>query len=313
MLSKKSKRIRTQIKSYEFALRAKENPSSLRIYDSEEENRQIAEKLVNAAETELGKKLTLSEIERLRDVLIPNHIKKQSTRFNRRNTYPYLYWIVKRVFELGYDRGKHGKYDREVTNIEDDYNRVKFVEGRLERIGKKYEWIAYWELMGYLADRYYIEDPWNTSHLIPYDGAWQNFWRDCDPVCITRRDEEKIVKTWTDYALRGNWELAKDEWLKEAWSLDEVKEMLVRKEKSGARWYTIHDDQHIRAKKRLGENQYNYKQFYTYQIKAYLIKKKDKDKAIAMSGKVNFLHHETSSPVDSTVRYFMREKYWSRA
>ena len=44
---------------------------------------------------------------------------------------------LKRIFELGYDVEKHGKYDRNCT----DRVGLRFQLGRKERIGKKYQWI----------------------------------------------------------------------------------------------------------------------------------------------------------------------------
>ena len=85
------------------------------------------------------------------------------------NPLPVKYWIVKRVFELGYDRNLHGEYDH---NLHDDYNSH---ENKIERIGKKYQWIALYEILAMLTDNYKIKDDWgNDAKYTFYKGAWQN-------------------------------------------------------------------------------------------------------------------------------------------
>ncbi|KAA0776247.1 ATP-binding protein [Bacillus sp. AR2-1] len=54
-----------------------------------------------------------------------------------------------RIIEYGYDEKTHGYYDRNLRN----YNRH---ENLVERIGKKYQWIALYELLAKLADNYPI-------------------------------------------------------------------------------------------------------------------------------------------------------------
>ncbi|MBU7321092.1 AVAST type 2 anti-phage system protein Avs2 [Paenibacillus oleatilyticus] len=54
---------------------------------------------------------------------------------------------TKRVFELGYNVELHGEYDRHVKT----YDRHKHTN---ERIGKKYQWIAFHELLAKLSDKY---------------------------------------------------------------------------------------------------------------------------------------------------------------
>lgn len=57
---------------------------------------------------------------------------------------------IKKVFDMGYDVNKHGKFDRTVQN-----GRLR--DSKYERIGKKYQWIALYELAAQAADNYKIE------------------------------------------------------------------------------------------------------------------------------------------------------------
>lgn len=54
---------------------------------------------------------------------------------------------IKRVFEMGYNLELHGTFDRRINNPSHHVNTV-------ERIGKKYQWIAFHELMAKLTDNF---------------------------------------------------------------------------------------------------------------------------------------------------------------
>lgn len=59
-------------------------------------------------------------------------------------------YVIMRVFEMGYDPKLHAEFDLNVNSFE-RHNNV------IERIGKKYQWIAYYELLGKLVDKLEIK------------------------------------------------------------------------------------------------------------------------------------------------------------
>lgn len=62
------------------------------------------------------------------------------------------YWICKRAYDLGWQYEKHGQYDRDVARLRSDRRRPN-----IERIGKKYQWIAYREFLCNLMDNYWYK------------------------------------------------------------------------------------------------------------------------------------------------------------
>ena len=178
---------------------------------------------------------------KIREEYIPNHSKLKTSK--------YLYginqsgvrrWIVKRVFDLGYNKDLHGEYDEYVKRIE-GYGRQSSDAGRIERIGKKYEWIALWEILGCIADSHCIENPWDTSIPMKYDGAWQNYWRDIDPACITRRHEEIQESSWHDYITYPYWNQEVNAWMETTIDAVDIYNFLQREDPHGIKWLTIHD------------------------------------------------------------------------
>ena len=126
-------------------------------------------------------------------------------------------WIFKRVIELGYSPELHYRFDDWVNR----YDGSGRSEHKAERIGKKYQWIAYHEFMGMLADNYkYKEDNW-LDPIGYYTGPWEPHIRDIDPTLQIKNDkhiEQSIpIMSWkNDKCVIKNWhkQLNDSEWLK---------------------------------------------------------------------------------------------------
>lgn len=86
--------------------------------------------------------------------------------------------IFKRVVQLGWTPALHGKYDSGLR----DHDRSS---PRVERIGKKYQWIAFHEVLGAVADSFVFRGYWSDDP-VPFIGPFQIFRRDIDPSCLVR-------------------------------------------------------------------------------------------------------------------------------
>ncbi|MCZ5067673.1 hypothetical protein O5824_27560, partial [Escherichia coli] len=76
-------------------------------------------------------------------------------------------FIFNRVLELGWDLEKHGDFDQQIGTGRG--RREEFQE----RIGKKYQWIAYYEYMARLADNFIrFEGYGDDRKENPYQGPW---------------------------------------------------------------------------------------------------------------------------------------------
>ena len=146
------------------------------------------EEVTNIAEVE---SLRDSELNNFRMTLRPEHLaefeaiseakNKDTTgtgpRFDLKLIQRYVLW---RVFDLGWTNERFGRFDHYNTS----YRRES---SRQERIGKKYQWIAYHEFLAYIADHYqYYEWLLHDKGDKFYDGAWQESLRDIDPSCTLK-------------------------------------------------------------------------------------------------------------------------------
>jgi hypothetical protein len=120
-------------------------------------------------------------------------------------------WVLKRVFELGWTVERFGKFDREV-NAYHDYGRS---EKKPERIGKKYQWLAYREFLARLSDNFALRDEVDSTLCRNYDGLWQiSRGRDIDPSVLI---EETKMETWLEHHTNTWWfPVTYDGWNQEA-------------------------------------------------------------------------------------------------
>ena len=83
-------------------------------------------------------------------------------------------YIVWRVFDLGWTVELFGDFDSITIGYEGRE------ANKAERVGKKYQWIAYHEILAHLADNYqYSPDFYGSGQV--FQGAWQGSYRDIDP------------------------------------------------------------------------------------------------------------------------------------
>jgi hypothetical protein len=150
-----------------------------------------------AALTALDAVLTAEHLHTLNDILGPNRRKDSRSRpprFDLRLIQRYILW---RVFDLGWTPEHFGDFDRFEV---DDHGRAA---KKAERIGKKYQWIAYHEIMAFVADHYqYREEFREVDGDRVYEGTWQDYFRDIDPSSALRTAGEEIAPT---AGLRTSW------------------------------------------------------------------------------------------------------------
>jgi hypothetical protein len=90
-------------------------------------------------------------------------------------------YILKRVFDLGWTVERFGRFDR----FSIGYNGRE--ASKPERIGKKYQWIAYHEILALVSDRFQYRERYRKEDGDrAYEGPWQDHLRDIDPSCILR-------------------------------------------------------------------------------------------------------------------------------
>lgn len=171
-------------------------------------------------------------------------------------------WIAKRVFDLGYDGKIHGYFD---NHIGDSYRRSEGT--KIERIGKKYQWIAFYEVLGILADNYKIKERYSTTKTSwVYNGPWDLTYRDIDPSFTTKRDREKYNDD--DFGLlRDNaawflpnkymhWNNLQPDWADTIADLPDPLTCIQRIDTKGVEWLYLYSSYTWKAPKTVGESRF---------------------------------------------------------
>jgi hypothetical protein len=124
-------------------------------------------------------------------------------------------WMVQRVIDYGWSAERFGWFDRYIR----DRGRAAH---KAERIGKKYQWIAYHELLARLADNFYLkEDTYANKGYKVFRGVWDIGYgrkRDIDPSVTIRAPHRPSFfssKCWWSPASYTSWRHIEDnsEWV----------------------------------------------------------------------------------------------------
>ena len=171
-------------------------------------------------------------------------------------------YILNRVVSLGWSTAAFGEFDAYAAG------RMSYTRSghKAERLGKKYQWIAYHEIMAYIADRYQYCPRWEGAQR--YEGAWQlPGIRDIDPSVILPRGNRKATSPdapkpmqWA-LAEYGDWrpQLPTESWIADHTDFPKLDECLVisDSENPNARWLNVFCFQSRRQPRPPDEGEYD--------------------------------------------------------
>lgn len=90
-------------------------------------------------------------------------------------------WIFQNTLRLGWEHSMHGRFDVDLYRY--DHMRGSSDIARIERIGKKYQWISLHQLMALASSKYYLKNKWYTNTLpIVYSNSLDFNNRNFDPT-----------------------------------------------------------------------------------------------------------------------------------
>ena len=94
-------------------------------------------------------------------------------------------YVLDRVVSLGWTVERFGEFDRLVSSRERPVSESR----KAERMGKKYQWIAYHEILALISDHFQFHGGWGESK---YSGLWETGYRDIDPSAVPLRKSPMI-------------------------------------------------------------------------------------------------------------------------
>jgi hypothetical protein len=148
-------------------------------------------------------------------------------------------WITVRAHELGWKEELHGPVDAILGR------RSSRGVHSIERIGKKYQWIALHELLARVADNLIYANRYESPER-GYEGAWQTSRRDIDPSLLINRaeiDDEKGSVWWSPVSTNIEKISAAEQatWLRTEDDLLNSANQLEVTDPEGRQWFVLHN------------------------------------------------------------------------
>lgn len=179
------------------------------------------------------------------------------------NLYLYALYLIKN--ELGYTNELFSNYDRNIQRLE-GYGRHN--TSKIERIGKKYQWISFYKILALVSDNYKLSKKYSDCTSDKYLGSWNPYVRDFDPtldlvsssriydcnICLN----QPIYNNWGD---NDNWVNNKDDVIN-------FKDLIFLKDNKEEEWIYLYG--HLKE-----QNSRNYEEDYKEvwrMVSAYVIK-----------------------------------------
>jgi hypothetical protein len=219
---------------------------------------------------------------------------------------------VKMIFEeLGYDVERHGRFDRE--NSSHDRSPQK-----IERIGKKYQWIAMHNILARLSDNYPKIEQYENEYNEAYQGPWNPFARDIDPTILYIKQAEDEPSHWSEKLDSKNikWtDETPQNWLEDESNLPPFQDSLLFTDHKGVEWLALYNHVIWRMPKAIDAPKYSWdEREISYYLNSFIISNHD----------LEILNHFIEQEEDyntctedlrirSSYQMFQREPYWSPA
>lgn len=221
---------------------------------------------------------------------------------------------IKWIFDkYGYDPKKHGEFDRDIGS---GRGRDSIPN---ERIGKKYQWLALYEMVARVSDNYKKNERWGFDTEIEesYQGPWNPYIRDIDPTILIKDtaqfNEDDPLDFWWSNKNEFSWNNSNVEWVKKSDDLPLGENIINFIDKEGNEWLVLEGYPEWAEPKKIGEDKWDYahKRLW-FQVRSYIVKDEEFDKFQQWSEKQDFMGRWMPESRD---RYeiFNREYYWSPA
>lgn len=219
-------------------------------------------------------------------------------------------WIIERY---GYDPNKHGEFDSEIG-----IGRARNTMPN-ERIGKKYQWLALYEILAKVSDHYpkYKEYDFNHNKKEIYDGPWNPYVRDIDPTILIKGDEgnhkEEKDNFWWTYDNLIEWDCKNIDWVKQNKFIPNFENLIEVLDDNKESWLILEGYPEWSEPKKLGKDKWDYpRKLLWVNVRSYVVKEDDFEKTTNWAIEQDFMGRWMPESVD---RYevFNREYYWSPA
>jgi len=225
-------------------------------------------------------------------------------------------WAFNKVVQLGWNEKQHGEFDFNLNRSQ--YERT---EQKAERIGKKYQWIALYELLARIADNFEFKEEPHSNVISAYQGTWQLGVRNIDPTTILKdnniigMNDTPIINKHLKENSYNAWikNISNTEWLKRTKDLPDPKKIIEFEDENSNKWLML--DGFVEWQ---DETPPEFKKYdiptrrMWYMFNSYLVKNDNNDKFFSWAKKQNYMGRWMPES-NSFYNVFLGEYPWSPA
>ena len=280
-------------------------------------NTQDLERVLQMAERSLCRGLGKPKVKTFTEIVTP--ILSDPARYDAMDRFDLTLaqrWILSKVFSLGWTTKHFGSFDRDV-------NRYAY-RGRdatkPERIGKKYQWIAYHEFLARVSDNFEFKGESWSHKTERFEGPWQFYGRDIDPSCLLiktkREDWQPHTITWWFPSPYSAWDLETDDtkWIRSSTDLPFVEPLLeVERPEDDTKWLVMEAHYDWEQPTSPEEERFEVpRRSIWYMLSSYIVKRADMENVFEWVAKQNLWGRWMPESRD-LYRIFLGEFHWAPA
>ncbi|KFN39608.1 MAG: hypothetical protein JU82_06490 [Sulfuricurvum sp. MLSB] len=217
---------------------------------------------------------------------------------------------VKMIIQrIGYNPLHHGKLEKNITS---GYGYSRY-ENKAERIGKKYQWIMFFEILAQITDKYPVYG--NYEEKEPYRGTFSPYVRDIDPTILiqkTHKNSSHIIENWWHPIIELDWNTDNNLWAVSDHDLPPVEPFIMLTDERGVEWFCLNTILDWNEKVPQDDDWKTPRKKLYYMVQSYLIKNDQLGELISWGQKEDQNFFGRWMP-DNGDRYelFDREHCWS--
>jgi hypothetical protein len=221
-------------------------------------------------------------------------------------------FVLNRILELGWTVERFGWFDNKV----DDLGRAA---NKPERVGKKYQWIAWHEFLALVSDNFQYEDKFNRNEIHVYEGPWQDFDRDLDPsllIASTAHERAAVEGSWWSPAEPyQNWRSVRSDadWVAQGSDLPELPPLIGVRLPTGREFLVLDVYREWSEPAPPGIDRWDVdRREIWYKVNAYLVRREHADTFFNWGSRQNFFGGWMPESHEMTGVYF-GELFWGPA
>jgi len=226
-------------------------------------------------------------------------------------------YATKKIFEeYGYAGELFDSAEKSISRMNKKYDRYNH---NIERIGKKYQWIAFYDTLARVTDNFVMFDPssWGKEkEQLQYKGSFEPSVRDIDPTILikeTKIDRKSEQVFWWTPKVNIDWSMDNRTWLTHTEDLPNPQNILEVTDTNGDKWVVLcsYPDWDEPLKKGYDKYEMVHKAAW-YQFRSYFVPKNELNDFRKWAKNKWFWNNWMPTEAEHG-QMFSREYYWSEA